>query len=71
MGILGSNKTIVTEDERVRPENSEVMELICDNRQAKELLGWQPQVSLKEGLNRTLGFIKENLSRYKPMHYNV
>jgi NAD dependent epimerase/dehydratase len=71
MGILGSNKTIVTEDERVRPENSEVMELICDNRQAKELLGWQPQVSLKEGLNRTLGFIKENLSRYKPMLYNV
>jgi nucleoside-diphosphate-sugar epimerase len=69
--IVGRNKAVVSEDERVRPEASEVMELICDNRKAKEILGWEPQVSLEQGLEWTCGFIEENLSRYKPGLYNV
>jgi NAD dependent epimerase/dehydratase len=71
LGIIGGSITIVTKDERVRPEASEVMELICDNRKAKELLGWEPQVNLEQGLNRTVRFIEENLSRYKLGLYNV
>ena len=47
------------------------MELLCDHRKAKELLGWQPQVSLEEGLARTINYIEANLSRYKPEIYNV
>jgi NAD dependent epimerase/dehydratase len=62
--LLGGDKRLVTEDKRVRPENSEVMELLCDNRQARELLGWEPQVSLEEGLVRTLRFIEKNLFHY-------
>jgi NAD dependent epimerase/dehydratase len=69
--LLGGDKSLVTEDKRVRPENSEVMELLCDNRKARELLGWEPRVSLEEGLIQTIYFIKKNLSRYKPDLYNV
>jgi len=69
--LLGGNKRMVTEDERVRPEASEVMELLCDHRKAMELIGWEPRVSLEEGLARTIKFIQENLSRYKPDIYNV
>jgi nucleoside-diphosphate-sugar epimerase len=36
-----------------------------------ELIGWEPRVSLEEGLARTIKFIQENLSRYKPDIYNV
>jgi NAD dependent epimerase/dehydratase len=71
VGMVGGDKRIVTEDERVRPEASEVMELFCDNRKARELVGWEPRVNLEKGLSRTLGFIQDNLSRYKPEIYNV
>jgi len=47
------------------------MELLCDHRKAMELIGWEPRVSLEEGLARTIKFIQENLSRYKPDIYNV
>ncbi len=69
--LLGGNKRMVTEDERVRPEASEVMELLCDHRKARELIGWKPRVSFEEGLARTIKFIQGNLSRYKPYIYNV
>jgi nucleoside-diphosphate-sugar epimerase len=69
--LLGGNKRIITENERVRPEASEVLELLCDHRKARELIGWEPRVSLEEGLARTIKFIQENLSRYKPEIYNV
>src|SRR5208337_612572 len=69
--LLGGNKRIITEDERVRPVASEVMELLCDHRKARELIGWEPRVSLEKGLAGTIKFIQENLSRYKPDIYNV
>ena len=71
VAIVGGQKQIVTEDARVRPEASEVLELLCDHRKAKALLGWEPQVSLEEGLERTVHYIKDNLSLYKPEIYNV
>jgi dTDP-glucose 4,6-dehydratase len=71
VAIVGGKKQIVTEAARVRPEASEVLELLCDHRKAKALLGWQPQVSLEEGLERTVRYIKDNLPYYKPEIYNV
>jgi len=71
LAIVGGKKQIVTEDARVRPEASEVLELLCDHRKAKALLGWQPQVSLEAGLERTVHYIRDNLSYYKPDIYNV
>jgi NAD dependent epimerase/dehydratase len=56
---------------RVRPAKSEVMELACDNRKAKRLLGWQPQYDLRSGLRETIEWMRMNLHRYKCELYNV
>lgn len=69
--LAGGGKRLVSEDSRVRPEASEVMELICDHRLARELLGWEPRVGLEEGLAQTMRYLQEHLSRYKPELYNV
>lgn len=71
VALVGGKKRIITEDVRVRPEASEVTKLLCDNRKAKELLGWEPKVSLEEGLSLTVKFIQHNLDLYKPEIYNV
>jgi NAD dependent epimerase/dehydratase len=71
VALVGGEKRIIIEDSRVRPEASEVQELLCDYRKAKTLLGWQPQVNLEAGLERAVHYIKDNLSCYKPEIYNV
>jgi len=62
---------IVTEDERVRPENSEVMKLICDNTRARDLAGWQPAHSLEAGLALTIDWMRDHLSAYKAGQYTI
>jgi NAD dependent epimerase/dehydratase len=62
---------IVTDDKRVRPENSEVMKLVCDNRLARDLAGWEPKVSLKEGIGMTGDWMKEHVGSYKTGIYTV
>lgn len=69
--ILGSNKKIIEDSERIRPEKSEVLQLICDNKKAKEILGWFPEYSLEEGLRETISFIQKNLSSYGKEKYTV
>lgn len=65
--------SIVSEDIRKRPDKSEVEQLLGDNKLMKELTGWKPEVSLKEGLIRTIEWFKnkDNLSKYKWDMYNV
>lgn len=62
---------IVCEEKRVRPEKSEVMELLCDNRCAAELAGWKPEYTLEEGLALTIDWMKEHIALYKPGTYTV
>lgn len=71
LDLLGAEKEIVNLESRTRPSKSEVMELLCDNSLARELLGWQPTVSFEGGLRRTIDWISENKSRYKSHIYNV
>lgn len=76
-GICEMLKTIIgdfrveTTDARVRPDNSEVMRLICDTTKAEKILGWKPQTSLEEGLRQTADFIRENLGLYNTEEYVV
>ncbi len=63
---LGSSATVVAEDARLRPGKSEVERLLGDNTLMRELTGWEPRVTLREGLERTAAWMRENLDRYKP-----
>lgn len=62
--MVGKSIIIESEDERLRPQGSEVERLLAENALAKKLLGWKPKVSLEEGLSRTIGWIKENREQY-------
>ncbi len=69
--LVGRDLPIVTEEKRLRPSKSEVMRLHASNAKARDLLGWEPRVSLDEGLARTIDWIRENLGRYRPDVYEV
>ncbi len=71
--LINPDAEIISKDLRKRPEKSEVERLVCDNSLMKELTGWKPQVSLKEGLVKTIEWFrnKENLEKYKWGIYNV
>jgi len=64
--IVGSNKKIVLDEARVRPEKSEVMQLLCDRSKAAELTGWAPRYTLEQGLAETVAFVAANLDRFRP-----
>jgi len=69
--LCGSSAAIASEPARIRPENSEVMQLVCDNTAARELLGWRPEIALDEGLARVIAFIRQHPDLYKPSSYNI
>jgi NAD dependent epimerase/dehydratase len=64
---------IVTQDERLRPEASEVFRLIGDNTLIKSLTNWTPEFDLRLGLQDTIRWFKvpEHLARYKAWLYNI
>jgi nucleoside-diphosphate-sugar epimerase len=69
--LMDCSKPIRSDDERIRPEKSEVMQLICNNSKAKKLLGWSPQYTLDDGLRETITWIEQNMIRYKTGSYTV
>jgi len=73
IGLINPDAEIISKDIRKRPKKSEVERLVCDNSLMQELAGWKPQVSLKEGLVKTIEWFKnrENLRKYKWDIYNV
>lgn len=64
LSVMGKEATILKEERRVRPEKSEVERLMCNNSKAMELLGWEPRISLKEGLRRTIDWFKAHVGEY-------
>lgn len=69
--LVGKDIPIISEEQRKRPNKSEVNRLYADNRKAKELIGWEPQVSLDEGLKRTISWVSSALNHYQPDKYYV
>jgi dTDP-glucose 4,6-dehydratase len=69
--IIGSKVMISFDKNRVRPEKSEVMKLICSNRKAKRLAGWKPEHDLTAGLLQTIEYLRDNLDLYKTELYNI
>jgi dTDP-glucose 4,6-dehydratase len=71
IALIGRPARIVSDPQRLRPARSEVGRLWSDNRRAREVLGWQPQVGLDEGLARTIAWIRAHLERYQPDVYQL
>ena len=75
--VMKAEIEIITDDNRLRPENSEVERLWADNTKAKELFGWKPIYAGREGFKRGLAETAEwfmdpaNLARYKSDIYNL
>ena len=69
--LLDRELTVELDPDRVRPANSEVERLIADPALAAELMGWRPEVDLREGLSRTLEWISSHADRYRTDHYVI
>ena len=68
--VLGrSGVETVKDDARVRPGQSEIWSLECENRKLREATGWQPCFTYEEGLRLTIEWIRANLDLYKPERY--
>jgi len=73
ISIMGRKVKVVTDEQRLRPEKSEVNRLWCNNRKLHSLTGFIPEINLDEGLRRTIKWFENsnNLSHYKGGIYNV
>ena len=73
ISLINPEAEIVFENLRKRPEESEVEQLLCDNSLICKLTGWRPEITLEEGLRRTIEWFKNkgNLIKYKWNIYNV
>ena len=71
MRQINPKAKIVCDEERLRPEKSEVNRLLGCNEKIMRLTDWKPLYSLEEGLRYTIEFLKENLDKYKIDIYNL
>ena len=69
--ITGKAAEVICEEERFRPEKSEVDRLLCDASLAKKFTGWQPEHTLEEGLEITAHWMEKHLHSYRAKIYNV
>jgi NAD dependent epimerase/dehydratase len=60
--LTSSHKSVVQEEKRLRPTNSEVRALLADSTRFVRATGWSPQVKLQEGLKRTVDWWRARLS---------
>lgn len=69
--LTGSEAHVISDDERKRPDQSEVMILLSSPERAKKLLGWTADVSLEDGLARTAEWIESHLDLFDPTRYHI
>jgi len=69
--IVGQELSVAEEAQRIRPVKSEVSRLHADASLARELAGWQPEISLDDGLRRTTDWIRAHIAEYRPQEYAV
>lgn len=68
---VGVDARVVIDESRVRPEGSEVDRLLADNTKIKKLTGWEPKVSLRDGLAETTEWIRDHLGELETGKYSV
>jgi dTDP-glucose 4,6-dehydratase len=68
---INPQAAIVCDEQRLRPEKSEVNRLLGCNEKIMRLTDWRPQYSFEQGIAETITFLRENLDRYKTEIYNL
>lgn len=68
---INPNAKIICNQERIRPEKSEVNRLLGSNEKIKRLSNWKEKYTLKEGLSETIKWLRVNLDKYKTDIYNI
>lgn len=71
--LMKSNVSLVKDESRIRPKDSEIKRLCCDNTLINSLTGFQPEIKLEEGLQKTIEWFLDsnNLKKYKTDIYNL
>lgn len=71
--IMNSDVEFISDEQRLRPEKSEVFRLWCDNAKIRELVGFEPEYSIRDGLEATVEWFTqpEHISKYKAHLYNI
>ncbi|WMJ78641.1 MULTISPECIES: NAD-dependent 4,6-dehydratase LegB [unclassified Sedimentibacter] len=68
---INPSAKIVCDEQRLRPEKSEVNRLLGSNEKIKRLTGWKPKYTFEQGLAETIEFFRNNLDKYKTDIYNL
>ena len=69
--LMKTEVEITSDAQRVRPGQSEVERLYCENQKLVTATGWKPDFTLEKGLTETIEFLTKNKDLYKPDVYNV
>lgn len=68
---INPNARIVCEEQRLRPEKSEVNRLLGSNEKIKRLTDWEQKYTFREGIQETICWMKDHMDSYKADIYNV
>ena len=68
---INPNAKIVCDEQRLRPEKSEVNRLLGCNEKIKRLTDWEPKYTFAQGIEETIEWIRSNLNHYKSDVYNI
>lgn len=71
IGQINPHAEIICDEERLRPEKSEVNRLLGDNAKIMELTDWKMQYTFEEGIRETIEWIRRNIDQYKVDCYNI
>ena len=71
MEISKKKARIISDKKRIRPPKSEVERLIADNSLLKEITDWKQKVSFKNGLKKTINWIKNNEKFFQSGSYKI
>lgn len=71
VAMINPSATITCDEQRIRPEKSEVYTLIGSNTKLTQMTQWKQHYSFEQGLRETVAWFRDNINAYKPEIYNV